>query len=137
MNTSNLMIELKYRRFDSGKLTVLEIPYTEFFDPLAPGETYESDGIQKYAELSSYIKVDPKYIQEIQVSFFGESTTQTFDEKGGLLQHTIYSDGLEMIVIQNHLDSKNLHSVKLKNGDWRTDSILVINDETGSVRMLS
>ena len=137
MNTSDLMIELKYQLFNSSEITVLEIPYTDFFDPIDPDETYELDGIQKYSDLSSYVEVNPKDIQQIQASVFGEYTTQTFDENGGLLQHTIYNDGLEMIVIQNLLDSKNLHSVKLlksKGGNWHTDSIVVINDEVGSVK---
>ena len=70
---------------------------------------------------------------------FGERTTQTFDEKGGLLQHTTYLDGSEMMVIQSHLNTEEVHIIKLikeKCGGWQTQELIVINDENGSVKSL-
>ena len=131
------MVELKYQLFKNEETFLIEIPYSEFFDPIAVDESYELDGVQKYLELKSYVPVKPEEIKLLQLSLFGECTTQTFYEKGGLLQHTIYSDGSEMMVIQSNLNTEELHSTKLlksKNGNWQTDSVVVINDESGSVK---
>ena len=131
------MVEIEFKLKNSQKREKLVLEYEEFFDPISPCETYESDGVPKFLESRDYINISNSHIEQIKVKYFGEITIKNYGSKNSLTQHTVYKDGSEMLVVQSFINNDIVHSVKLNKDqgqDWQNTDTLLISDSKGTVK---
>jgi hypothetical protein len=129
-------IELVYQTWDGTEPVRLMLSPADYFDPLEPGETYESHGIPRYNHTWQYLHVPRsrlKWSKERRQGTGEDSTfrTQYMDGGRSWMNHRLDPDGYEEIIHHTELTDGCYHIIRTcrkTNGAWVVALNSVVSD---------
>lgn len=129
-------VRIEYRLRGEDLRRQKTLTYEEFYDPLDGVETYLEHGVVRYLDFRDFLDVDPARIRFLRVETPEYNHTVHYGARGSLLQHTVYGDGEEMLVVQDELEPHVSHCVKLlrdAEGEWRAEDVSRLDDRTAEI----
>lgn len=120
-------IRITYQTHDDAKLVTIEVPPSEYYDPLeSETDTFELDGVPKHIDPHQFVPVHPDdlkllIITEPQSSGHLELRVQYLDGLRSYCTHSIWPDGTEELIHTTDISSDMYHIIrtqKNRSGYW-------------------
>jgi hypothetical protein len=129
-------IQIVYQTWEGAEPIRLLVSPEDYFDPLAPGETYEADGIPRYNHTWEYLPVprhELKWSVERRRGTWFDTTFFTQYLEGGRtwMNHRIDPDGYEEMIHHTQLSEDRcqiMRTCRTPNGVWAVSLNSVIVD---------
>jgi hypothetical protein len=114
-------IELVYQTWDAIDLVRLVLSPSDYFDPLEPGENYQTHGVPRHNHTWQYLNVPLnrlKWSMERRRGTGDDTTFRTQYMDGGRtwMTHRLNPDGYEEIIHYTQLSDNLCHTIRT----WRT-----------------
>lgn len=129
-------VRIEYRLRDDERRREKEIPFEDFYDSLEEGETFSEHGVVRHVDFREFLDAEPAAVESLRLETPHYRHSARYGDHHGLLQHTVYRDGSEMLVVQDDLEPDVTHFVKLlreRSGEWRPDDVSRLDDRTAEI----
>jgi hypothetical protein len=136
-------IQLIYQTWDEAAPVSILLPPETYFDPLGPGENYETHGVPRFNHTWQYLNVPKrrlKWALERRLGTADDATIRTQYMDGGRssMAHRSNPDGYEEMIHSTQIGDGRCHilrTFKTAGGCWAVHLNSVIEDEdNGSQR---